>query len=464
MVMWHPVPWNLLYAIDLFAIVLFALSYYRKCYRHGYRIDFWHSSLFLMCVLPNMIMLPFARSELNRIVLGGDFAAVMASLPTVFLITIVGYSAVLVGGALWRLQIGVGLRKAATQVLDVVPRCSMMLMSSRRVLIFQSTLCVLLQVFILALYFSQSGFAFDLRGFTFANPTLRPVALIISNYSVTIASHCLARYADKKERLLLACTLILSVGLVFFGTRANLIAIYISVLMCHLMKLRSNLSFFRMFALIAFITVVGFYLGLVRAGAYSLGDFFASLVFLLFYGNNFSDLRDFAWVYSAWNHVFWGGKTYLVAILSFIPRFAWQFRDTWGLGVMTTTTVGFDPNVHTGLRPGQFGEGFFNFGLPGVVIVGLVLGVIFRRVDIDTRRALAASQPSIMKAFASTMLLGVAGSLAVTAGFSSVYALAGIYFLSWLCLCVERMFHPRRIAIERSGSVPDKNNLSHPVF
>jgi hypothetical protein len=164
----------------------------------------------------------------------------------------------------------------------------------------------------------------------------------------------------------------------------------------------------------------------------------------LFYGENFADLRDFAWVYTAWDHVFWAGKTYLAAVLAFIPRFASQFRDTWALGAMTSSMVGFDPQVHPGLRPGAFGESFFNFGLFGVVAMGLMLGVLARRVDTDVKRALAPPQSSMRKAFASSMLLSVAGSLAVSSGFSSLYVLAGIYFFSWFCLCVQRMFRPRR--------------------
>ena len=138
----------------------------------------------------------------------------------------------------------------------------------------------------------------------------------------------------------------------------------------------------------------------------------------------------------------------VAAVLSFVPRFASQFRDTWGLGVATASTVGFDPQIHPGLRPGVFGEGFFNFGLFGVVAVGLVLGVILRRVDIDVKRAFASARPSMMKAFASTMLLGVAGSIAVSAGFSGLYILGGIYVFSWLCLSVQRVFQPRRILFE----------------
>jgi oligosaccharide repeat unit polymerase len=436
--------WNALYVLDILAIIFFSISYYRNCYRRGYRLDFWHVQLFLICIFPNMLMLPFARSELNVLVLGNDLASVMAVLPRVFLITLAGFVAVLAGGFLWRLQIGVGIRDGVRKILAVIPDCSMMLMSSRGVLIFQAVLCLFLQFLILSLYFSQSGFAFDLRSYTFENPTIRPIALIISNYSIIIASHCLARYIDTKEKSLLACNLLLAFWLVFFGARSSLLIIYLNILICYVVKLRRNISLLRVIYSAVVVLIIGFYIGNVRGGDYSVRGLADSLFFLLFYGNNFSDLRDFAWVYSAWNHKFWAGKTYLAALHAFVPRFAWQFRDTWGLGVVTASTVGFDPQVHPGLRPGAFGEGFFNFGIFGVMAVGLMLGIISRRVDIDVKRAMVSNHPSMMRAFASSNLLGVSGCLAVSAGFSSLYVLAGIYLFSWLCLSAQRMFiaHP----------------------
>jgi oligosaccharide repeat unit polymerase len=438
--------WNILYLVDSLLIVLFVLSYYRRCYRKGYRIDFWYSSLFLTCILPNMVMLPFAKSDLNILVLGSSLSSVVSVLPIVFLITLVGYFAILIGGALWRFQLGLRLRDDVTRLLNIVPRCSMMLMSSRQILVFQSLLCLASQCAILALYFSSAGIAFDLRSYTFENPTLRPVALVISNSSIIIASHCLARYVDTKERILLLCTLSLTFGLVFFGARGSLVSIYLSVLICYFVMLRTRVSLLRIVALMTAALIFIFYLGNVRAGDYSPTGFLASFVGLVFYGNNFSDLRDFAWVYSAWDHVFWAGKTYLAAILSFVPRFASEFRDTWAMGVKTASTVGFDPQVHPGLRPGVFGEGFFNFGLAGVVAVGLMMGVVLRRVDIDVKQSFASTQPSMRNAFASTMLLTVSGAMVVSASFSSLYILAGVYLFSWLCLGIEQIFRPRSIA------------------
>jgi oligosaccharide repeat unit polymerase len=439
--------WNQLYLLDAFAISTFVISYYRNCYRKGYRIDIWHSQMFLSIVLPNMLMLPFCRSELNYPVLGKDFAAVIAVLPKIFLISLLGYFATLAGGFAWRIRVGIGVRKLAVQLLDIVPRCSMMVMSSRSLLVFQALLCLSLQVIVLTLYFSQSGFGFDLRSYTFAHPELRPVALIVSNYSIVIASHCLARYVDKKERILLACTLLLSFGLVFFGARSNIATIYISILLCYLIQLRTRISLFKLATMISVILLIGLYLGNVRAGHYSLGDFFALLAVALLYGNNFSDLRDFAWVYALWDHKFWMGKTYLAALTAFVPRFASEFRDTWGTGAATATTLGFDPHVHPGVRPGSFGEGYFNFGLLAVIVVGFAIGIIWRRVDIDVKKALTTARPSMMRAYASTMVLGIAGIIAISANSSGFFVLGGVYLFTWLSLSAQRIITGRHTSL-----------------
>jgi oligosaccharide repeat unit polymerase len=439
--------WNLLYLLDAFAISSFAVSYYLTCYRKGYRIDIWHSQMFLGIVLPNMLMLPFSRSELNYPVLGNDFAAVMTVLPNIFLISLLGYFAILAGGFAWRIHVGLGTRKLAIQLLDIVPQCSRMLMSSRSLLVLQSLFCVVSQVIVLAIYFGHNGFGFDLRSYTFAHPELRPVALIISNYSIVIASHSLARYIDTKERVLLACTLLLSFGLVFFGARSNIVSIYIGILLCYLIKLRTRISLFKLAIMISAILLTGLYLGNVRSGQYSLSDFFALLAVALLYGNNFSDLRDFAWVDALWNHQLWMGKTYLAALMAFVPRFASEFRDTWGTGAATATTLGFDPHVHPGVRPGSFGEGYFNFGLLGVIVVGLAIGIIWRRVDTDVKRALTGPRTSMRKAFASTMLLGVASVVAISANSSGFFVLGGIYLFTWICLRAQRLIHSRPISL-----------------
>jgi hypothetical protein len=194
------------------------------------------------------------------------------------------------------------------------------------------------------------------------------------------------------------------------------------------------------------VMIIGaLYLGSVRDGVASVSDFLASLTFLLLYGSNFSDLRDFGWVYAAWNHVPWFGKTYLAAVMAFIPRVASEFRDTWGSGVAMDLTAGIDPTNHPGLRPGYFGEAYFNFGLLGVVAVGIILGIFGRLADTEAKRALAAKQPSIARAFSFTMMGSVSVCFSVSANLSSLYVLFGVYSITWLCLRAEHLIHPRKV-------------------
>jgi hypothetical protein len=444
--------WSTLYAIDACSLLLFAISYYRNCYSKGYRIDIWHTQIVLFCVLPNMFMLPFAGGTLNALIVGPDFQAMAAALPKVFLITTVGFLSILAGGTLWRLQAGTGLRRFAAGVLDFGPRCSMMLMASRTVLLFQAALCIALQAAVLTFYFANNGFAFDLRAYTFANPALRPIASGISAYSVIIGSHCFARYLERKERVLLLSTFLLSAGLIFFGARSSLIFVFQNVLLCYLVGRRSSIGLFRLVCLVAFVLLTLFYLGNVREGRYSLAEFLSSLVVLAFYGNNLSDLRDFAWVYADWDHHLWLGKTYLAGVTAFVPRFASHFRDTWGVGVQTGTTIGVDPQVHPGLRPGAFGEGYFNFSWIGVILVGVLIGIIVKRVDIVVKRSLSGPQPSMTRAFASTMLLGVAASVAISANLSALYVLGCVYLFTWICRKTAVLF--RAPAVLAPGNLP----------
>ena len=424
-------PWNVLLVADACGIAFFFLSYYFSCYKKGYFIDFWHMQMFLLCILPNFIMLPFARSELNATVLQQDTLAVIDAVPQVFLITTAGFVAFLFGGMVWRVRLGVGLRQAVEGAMEVIPHCSRMLMSSRTVLIVQSVVCLLCQGAMIATYFAHDGFGFDLRGYTFRNTSLRPVALGISTYSVVLASHSFARYLERRERPLLLCVVLLSFGLLFFGSRGNILGIFINTTICYLILLRRRVRLTKLIGITTMVVLTGLYLGRVRGGEYSPTVFFTMLVALIFYDNNFTDLRDFAWVYSKWNHEFWWGETYWAAILSFVPRFLSNFRNTWAIGVIVDTTVGLDPEVHPGLRPSAFGEGYFNFGLIGVVVVGLILGAATRRVDIDVKKYLSGPSPSITAAFASTMLLSVAANFSISGNFSGFYLLVIIYVISW---------------------------------
>ena len=392
-----------------------------------------------------MLMLGFARSELNALIVGGDFASVVASVPHVFLVAMAGYFALLLGGSFWSMHLGVGLRRAAARLLDGGPSCSAMVMSSQSLLIFLSCICLVGQLALVLVYFVHGGFGFNLRAYTFENPGIRPIAQLVALSSTAVIPHSLARYLDTKEKPLLVCSLVLSFGLLFFGQRGSLIFAYMNLVLCYVIGRGRDIGIMRIVAMAVTLLGLIFYLGNVREGLYSPAEFVTSLVFLAFYGNNFCDLRDFAWIDSHWNHQLWLGKTYLAGLATFLPRSISDFRATWSFGVATDWTVGLDTELHPGLKPGEFGELFFNFGLLGVILGGLLIGILVRRADLAAKSALGDSRPSMVRAFSSTMLISVALCIDTSLALPGIYALCGIYAIGWLWLQVVELLQPKDI-------------------
>lgn len=424
---------EVLYYVDAIAVLAFFLSYYFNCYRKGFKVDVWHTYLFLNCVLVDQLMLPFAGSDLNRYALGGLVTAAQESIARAFDISLCGFIAIWIGGALWNTTLGLGLRDISSSILEFIPRQSRLLMSSRQLLVFQAFACLMAEIVLAAVYFKNSGFGFDLRAYSFENPSLRPIAMAVSSYSVVIASHSFARYMDTKERSLLIYIFLLTFGLLPFGARSDLVAIFFMVFLCYLMKRRRRVKLIWIAAIVVMAVFMGMYLGALRSGIYSITAFMAMAVFAIFYGNSFSDLRDFSLLLTCWNGHFWFGKTYLAAAFAFVPRFLSTYRNEWSIGVVTATMAGFNPREHPGLRPGIFGESYFNFGYLGVIAMGLLVGVILRKVDREVKREMNQEHPSITRAFSYTVLIVMLSDVVITAGVSSMYMLLLVFAISAVC-------------------------------
>ena len=73
---------------------------------------------------------------------------------------------------------------------------------------------------------------------------------------------------------------------------------------------------------------------------------------------------------------YWGGKTYLAGLLSFIPLGISKFRYEWSFGRVTAYGL-FGLVDHRGLRGGAVMEAYLNFSWYGVVIFGLLQGVVY---------------------------------------------------------------------------------------
>jgi hypothetical protein len=155
----------------------------------------------------------------------------------------------------------------------------------------------------------------------------------------------------------------------------------------------------------------------------------------LLYGNDLSDLRDFAWILTGLADTdFYWGKTYIAGYLSFIPTFLFPFREEYGFGRVTPMLAGLDPMFHSGLRPPIFGEMYVNFGLPGLCIGGFIYGILVGRImhwitdTLDAPRATSGYVPQLV-VWSGFLMLQIVDCLVFTPSFFGVYVLLGLLFL-----------------------------------
>ncbi len=341
--------------VAAFFILHFVWSYYRNCYRKGFRIDVWHYTLLQMLFITS-IMLPFNRSRLNII----SFSPTILShaLPYVdqaFLISALGYGCTLLGGSLWRLRLGVGLRSFYSDLLNQPARIALVMLRSPRLLLAFGYAAFLLMCAVLAFYFSTVGFGLNLESLLLVRPELRPIAQFAAFLAVTIGSFALGRFEVRRERSMLLLSGLLGVAMFFYGARGFLLALVQLPLIVWLMRRRRRVKLYHLAILVVFAFTASVVLDALRHHV-SIGHAILAAGALIAFGNSFSDTRDFAVVLSFWNHSFFLGKTYLAGVLAFIPRFISPFRDKWALGVVTATMAGLNPRQHAGLRIGNSGE------------------------------------------------------------------------------------------------------------
>lgn len=134
-------------------------------------------------------------------------------------------------------------------------------------------------------------------------------------------------------------------------------------------------------ALLAGVALLGLFLASFRTG----GEFDPSnAINVALYGNTFSDVRDGAYIASAWDRLFatetLGGNTYLAGLMSFIPSSVSDFRETWSWGYFTTNSL-FGFTDHYGFRGGWSLELFMNFGVPGVIAGAIACGWLLGRLE-----------------------------------------------------------------------------------
>ncbi|MEO7030703.1 MAG: hypothetical protein ABI147_15005 [Acidobacteriaceae bacterium] len=416
----------------------FLWSYYWTCYSKGYKIDVWHFGLGVNLFVIHW-MLPFSRSNLNMFVLGPVLWHHAAPfVDEAYFISAAGYAAILLGGSLWRVRLGWGLRRAFSRAVELPARGVLIIVRSRRLVIVHCLIGITLMGIALAIYFSISGFGFNLRGLLLVFPALRALAQFAAFYSILAGGYAFARYAMYREREMLLLTLIIAVGFIFYGERSNIIVLFSTVALVTLIRLRRRARLLYLAAAILATLFAVMLLDALRNPHFSLGNVLTSFGFSIFYGNSFSDTRDFAIILSYWDGHLMLGKTYLAGLIAFIPRFVSSFRDTWAIGVVTARLAGFSPLEHPGLRVGLFGEAFLNFGMAGVILVGLFSGMVVRLIDLRVKQSLAELPRSGVRVYAYFILAYWTAAAQNSSAASSFYTVLVFIGVSWVMIRASR--------------------------
>jgi hypothetical protein len=387
-------------------------------------VSYLSSTLFFAFFLPIIIQYPFAYSPLNGLTIGAaNYAHYQAHVDPAFVITMAGLAMLITGYAVC------GRRGSEFGPMTMV--ASGLRAWSQSVFLQLSSIFILLLfglLFVLGLVGAAGA-----RNISQTIPALRPfynIAHIL--LPLTIALDLYVGIQGRRRAMLGLA--VVNVGLATL-TGARTVALgglvlYAMAALVHASLLRQLrvTKVLKIIPLAGVLLIAAVYLGDVREGQYNIFQTIATLGIKLFYGNNFSDLRDFAWVRSYWDGTYYLGKTQLAGLLGFIPSFISPFRAEWNWGVVTTTIAGLDPLVNPGLRAGMFGEMYFNFGVPGVLVAGFLYGYVIRRVQnasVASVRSLPV-EAARLRIFAGMVTLSLVGSLLNTAGFFGFYITVGV--------------------------------------
>lgn len=235
---------------------------------------------------------------------------------------------------------------------------------------------------------------------------------------------------------MIALTVALFLELALFGSRSSLMNVAVGLLLVGMIRMGPRLKPYWIVIGAMAGLFLAIFLDALRSPNFSIQRMLAGLTLGIFYGNSFSDVRDFAVVLSFWDGTFFWGKTYLAGLLAFVPQVLSSFRAHWAIGVVTAGMAGFDSTKHPGLRVGISGEAYFNFGWVGVVAVGLFAGAVVRLVDSETKRAIRLLPTENLRAYSFWVVLILVGVAENTSGASTVYTTFLILWISWLLVRV----------------------------
>lgn len=421
----------MVFFIDVVVILHFFTQWYMDYKKTGWKLNYWHFGIFMSFILPFGIMYPFAASSMNAMSTGADYIKISNYTDEAYLITLCGYLCICCGGLYAKRQISY-----TNTYKTFIGRVVYTNLTKNFAIRFWLILCIIF--FLIAILLSiRDGMAFNARGWFLVHPEYRFIGNFFSSiFPLTITYigyRYLCGYKSKLERALLVLTVLGGVG---WGSRGMLFSPFLSIFI-YWIYIHKKVSFVKIVFCGFFVIFGVIVMAILRSG----GDIenFALLMEMIlanvFYGNSFSDCRDFAWILSGFGeNDYKMGSTYISGIFAFLPSSMFEWRRDYAIGPLTLELAGLDnpDGEHPGLRGGSFFEVFLNFGWFGVLVWGIVLGYLMKKADLWIRFYIDRNG-DVINAYIKTIPIILASFFSVTAGMFGLYVFV-FYHLSSLLI------------------------------
>jgi oligosaccharide repeat unit polymerase len=434
--------------IDVVLIVHFLASWKYESAKTGWKIDYWFVTIFMTFFLNLLLAYPFMASTINNISIGENNEIVYQYVDMAFYISITGYISLWIG----RLIFDVSSKYNPLYIFLALTRPFEKIIENNinsfyaNLMFFGS---FLLANSIIVVFQFSSGNIFDSRNYFLQNLQIRPLYnLVVSIYPFT-STYIAARIVQKNllvDKVMLVLGVVLSATL---GSRFVILTVFINLISLYAFKKYKEvraLTLLKILVFGLFLILVALYISDVRELQFNPLITFSKTGLSIFYGNTYSDVRDFAWILSKWDFNYLNGSSYLSALFSFIPSVISPLRGESSISHYTNNVVGFDSSVHAGLRPGMFGEVFMNFGIVGPIMLGIIAGFCLRYSDRAIKKAVLSTD-DVITGYSKTFVYTVASSFYITAGFWSLYV---YIILNLFIFLFDNVLFKRKKSLQKS--------------
>lgn len=380
--------------------------------------------LLFFVVVPLYLFYPLSYSSANALATGLNQESLVPYLPKAFLISTIGVILLIFAvflGKQWRRPTRVGA------VFTRSVRC-----------FWLSRAAVTLSAFLLFAAMSAFigvGASFgSARSFALENRSISFLFNFYNEFAAFALFNAVFYCSLTRKRVDYLLAILIFVASLFLGTRASSLLTLLTALVGIAVAHRYT-KLLRPIVVVLSLLAGAILLSLFRdslAGSIDTPLVLASV----FFGNNFSDVRDFAWLLSGWDGTLLVGSTYAAGLISFIPSTFFPLRNDWGWAAFSGAVSGLDPAVHPGLRPGLFGELYFNFGYFGVIGGALFAGALVGRYANRSERAATSkvldAKSRMVEVYVCTFLVGLIPFMFFTAGLFGLYVKLALILLGLL--------------------------------